>query len=391
MAAQGFVFCALLLLIAHHVGADEVPFTEVVNAYQRNAVCLDGSAAGYHLASGYGDGAKNWIVYLKGGGWCEDNQACQRNKTTSVGSSRGINFVNLTGILNQSPDVNPDFYNWNRVYVIYCDQASFLGDSSIGQGVTQLDFRGSRIYDAVIDDLLAKGMNCADNAILAGRSAGGLATILHCDEFRARLPNASRVKCISDAGFFIRASDLPNADFRQGFYASIIKFHNISSFLPRSCTERIDSNLCLFPEYFVGDVQTPLFLLNSAFDFYQLQNNLVPQTSPDWEKWNKGLGDLQNCPDSQKQLIKDFGMTFLNAIMEIPDNPSRGLFIYPCLTHTVTTSSSDKQSTIDVFWNPNSTVKLENMTILEAVSNWYFDRGSIKLIESLDFPQYCYK
>lgn len=38
-----------------------------------------------------------------------------------------------------------------------------------------------------------------------GNSAGGLATMLNCDRFRAFLPNACNVKCVADSGFFIDA------------------------------------------------------------------------------------------------------------------------------------------------------------------------------------------
>ena len=40
-------------------------------------------------------------------------------------------------------------------------------------------------------------------ALLSGCSAGGLATILHCDEFRGFFPQTTKVKCLSDAGLFL--------------------------------------------------------------------------------------------------------------------------------------------------------------------------------------------
>lgn len=40
-------------------------------------------------------------------------------------------------------------------------------------------------------------------AILSGCSAGGLSSILHCDNFKSLLPSTTKVKCLSDAGFFI--------------------------------------------------------------------------------------------------------------------------------------------------------------------------------------------
>jgi hypothetical protein len=43
-------------------------------------------------------------------------------------------------------------------------------------------------------------------ALLGGCSAGGLSSILHCDKFKAALPGAKVVKCMSDAGFFVNMS-----------------------------------------------------------------------------------------------------------------------------------------------------------------------------------------
>jgi len=44
-------------------------------------------------------------------------------------------------------------------------------------------------------------------AILSGCSAGGLTTILHCDNFKALLPSEANVKCVPDAGYFINVYD----------------------------------------------------------------------------------------------------------------------------------------------------------------------------------------
>lgn len=42
-------------------------------------------------------------------------------------------------------------------------------------------------------------------ALLSGCSAGGLAAIIHCDEFRDLFPKTTKVKCLSDAGLFLDA------------------------------------------------------------------------------------------------------------------------------------------------------------------------------------------
>ncbi|XP_078444456.1 pectin acetylesterase 3-like [Wolffia australiana] len=70
----------------------------------------------------------------------------------------------------------------------------------------ELHFRGQRIWEAIVADLIPKGLGVAEKALLSGCSAGGLATFIHCDKFRRLLPEASTVKCLSDAGFFLEAS-----------------------------------------------------------------------------------------------------------------------------------------------------------------------------------------
>ena len=44
-------------------------------------------------------------------------------------------------------------------------------------------------------------------AFLTGCSAGGLSTYIHCDDFRAVLPNTPTVKCLADGGFFLDVYD----------------------------------------------------------------------------------------------------------------------------------------------------------------------------------------
>lgn len=50
----------------------------------------------------------------------------------------------------------------------------------------------------------------------------------------------------------------------------------------------------------------------------------------------------------------EFGGTFLEEIRAIDDKPSRGFFIHPCLTHTVSMYPADK------LWTPNSSLTLGN-------------------------------
>lgn len=66
-----------------------------------------------------------------------------------------------------------------------------------------LYFKGQKIWEAIISDLLPKGLIHAEKALLSGCSAGALASFLHCDSFTLHLPRTTTVKCLSDAGFFL--------------------------------------------------------------------------------------------------------------------------------------------------------------------------------------------
>ena len=67
-----------------------------------------------------------------GGGWCLSSEDCKNRSTTDFGSSRNWpEAIPLNGFLSSNPEVNPDFYDWNTVFFVYCDGGSFAGDRYI--------------------------------------------------------------------------------------------------------------------------------------------------------------------------------------------------------------------------------------------------------------------
>ena len=81
------------------------------------------------LYPGFGNGSLNWILHLEGGGWCYDENLCVERSETQLGSSKHWGtFMTFSGFLSRNPEVNPDFYNWNVVFIKYCDGASFAGN-----------------------------------------------------------------------------------------------------------------------------------------------------------------------------------------------------------------------------------------------------------------------
>ncbi|GLJ37224.1 hypothetical protein SUGI_0755020 [Cryptomeria japonica] len=54
-----------------------------------------------------------------------------------------------------------------------------------------------------MENLLSNGLDKTQQALLTGCSVGGLATIIHFDQFRDLLPKSAKVKCMSDAAVFL--------------------------------------------------------------------------------------------------------------------------------------------------------------------------------------------
>ncbi|GAU11369.1 hypothetical protein TSUD_343600 [Trifolium subterraneum] len=312
------------------------------------------------------------ILKEQGGGWCNTIRSCVFRKTTRRGSSNHMEKqLPFTGILSNKAEENPDFFNWNRIKVRYCDGASFSGDSQ--NEAAQLQFRGQKIWLAAMEELLSKGMKNANQALLSGCSAGGLASILHCDEFRSLLPKSTKVKCLSDAGFFLDATDISGGHTLRNLFGGVVNLQEVQKNLPKSCLNNLDPISCFFPQNLINHVQTPLFLLNAAYDAWQLQESLAPPSADPHGSWNNCKSNHANCDSSQIQTLQNFRNQMLNYMKGFSTTSQSGLFINSCFAHC----QSERQDT----WFADDSPLLNNMPIAIAVGNWFFDRQVVKAID----------
>ncbi|XP_070039745.1 pectin acetylesterase 11-like [Nicotiana tomentosiformis] len=349
--------------------------------HKRIQVCLDGSPPAYHLDIGHGSGLRSWIIVMDGGGWCESIPDCLSRSTTKYGSTKHMKNVSwFAGILDPSPRDNPEFYNWNRVRVKYCDGSSFTGEVEKVDPDNKQFFRGAKIFNAIMEDLGSKGMNLL-NAILSGVSAGGLATILNCDKFKSLLPNDARVKCVADAGFFINGRTISGSSDIQEIYERVITLHGSAKNLPPSCTSAMEPNLCFFPQNVVPYVQTPLFIINSDYDSWQIENILVPKYLDPQQVWKDCKSQISNCTFGQRIIIQAFGVEFLKAFEGLTPSFTRGYFITSCHSHGAILSTN--------FWFSPASPRLLHKTIAEAVGDWYFDRAGFQCIDPYPCARDC--
>lgn len=368
-------------LVFLKVDSFDVGITYLQNAVAKGAVCLDGSPPAYHMSKGFDAGINNWLVHFEGGGWCNNVTTCLDRKNTRLGSSKQMDKVlSFSGMFSNKAKFNPDFYNWNTIKVRYCDGASFTGDVEAVNPATNLHFRGQRIFLAVIEDLLTKGMKDAKNAIISGCSAGGLASILHCDKFRSLLPASAKVKCLADAGYFINVKAVSGAAHIEGIYDDVVRTHGSAKNLPSSCTSRLKPGLCFFPQNIVEQIQTPIFLLNAAYDSWQVKNILAPGVADPHGTWRDCKLDITKCSEAQLKTLQEFRLQFLSAAPAVGSSESRGMFLNSCYAHCQTGTQET--------WLRDDSPLLDNKTIAKAIGDWYFDRSPF---QKIDCPYPCDK
>ena len=340
------------------------------------AFCLDGSLPAYHLHRGFGAGARNWLLQFEGGGWCKDIPSClDRAKSRRGSTSLMAKWLVFSGILSNNASLNPDFYNWNRVKIRYCDGASFAGNATFDDGKSLLYFRGQKIWQAILTDLLPKGLANAEKALLSGCSAGGLAVFLHCDNFINFLPRTASVKCLSDGGFFLDVSDIALNHTMRSFFKNLVQLQGVEQNLNPNCTKSLqDPELCFFPQYALKYIETPFFVLNSAYDVFQFHHGLAPPSADLRGHWNRCSFNPAACNANQIDVLQGFRNDMLAALQSRLD----GMFVNSCFAHC----QSESQDT----WFADGSPRIRDKTIAEAVGDWYYNR---RVTKEIDCPYPC--
>jgi len=258
-------------------------------AADKGAVCLDGTPAGFFVQAGWGTGKDRWIIHLQGGAWCASMEACVERSKSTLGSTNDLEAIksNLLGwydggahgLLSDKEDNNPDFYNWNKVYMHYCDGASYSGNAAepIQAGNTTIYFRGKRILDATLDELLdAHGMRTGSALIFKGCSAGGLGVWMHCDYVADYVPAGLNTRCVPECGLFMDMPDSNGVDRMPSqirWVAETQKAFGSDTNLNKDClaAHTVNPWKCFFGQWTLPYVKTPTFAVNSVHDSYQAE------------------------------------------------------------------------------------------------------------------------
>eukprot|EP01084_Bolivina_argentea_P088259 159366_1 len=323
------------------------------------SACLDGTPQIFYFRPGYDDGVNKFVIYIQGGGWCTNINSCYSRSQGSLGSTKDDEpyiYIEQTkkgdGYMYNTYGSNPLAYNWNTVYVRYCDGMSFSGNNFTNittSGNTTIYFRGWNNLNAVFDKLRDDyGLNNATNVLFTGSSAGGLSTWLHSDYIgdyvRKYAGDNVDFMAMPDSGFFM------DYEKKSGGFESNMKwiFENANNSIALNEECIVNNNeeeyKCMFAQYTAPYIKSKMFVLQSRFDSYQINDEL----------------DSNNVT-----LINEYGNNLTSVIMDTYINKGKyianhALFLDSCEHHT------DK-------WNQ---IIIDAFNSSSAEVDWWFGNSS---------------
>ncbi|NWG34394.1 MAG: hypothetical protein HXY42_08130 [Chloroflexi bacterium] len=224
---------------AYDVSACERPLpmrqAEMVKPAERDAErwgearCNDGTPFGFSLQLSPSGQSREWIIYLEGGAFCEDDAldcASRGHRLSSTPDAGDRTFVAMinTGIFNRAAQQNPAFHDANIAFAHYCSSDGWSG-ATTQKRPTQADpegwyFSGRANVRAMVEILIQRygldDSNPQTRVLFAGSSAGGIGVEVNADTLARLLPRTAadgRLMLVDDGGFI---PDFDDPAYRPG-------------------------------------------------------------------------------------------------------------------------------------------------------------------------------
>ena len=232
------------------------------------AVCNDGSPASFYYSPSP-SGADQWVVYLEGGSFCENNQTCaSRPEYYTTTNSPAYPKTMVGTDLFESGSSSP-FGEFHAVYVPYCTSDMHIGNRKAPLALhnkKSIYIRGKLVIEGVFKELEKRGLNDNSKLVLAGTSAGALGALIHGIRFR-QAGKYKHLAVVVDSAWFID---------HGGILSEIYSATQYKENLPNLCRPPAgrEGSLscclmagCLINEFASG-LNIPTFVISSRTDVF---------------------------------------------------------------------------------------------------------------------------
>ena len=231
----------LLFVCLTTLSVSDGPYKKVIHTTDPNAKCLDGSPPILYVHEG--SDRTRIVIYFVGGGLCsgltldEAIEDCYKRSKTNLGSS-SIDWpdtLDVKGFLSANDPTNK-FANWTKIIIGYCDGSLHQGNrkNPISYKGTNLYFRGAVNTRANIKWIQQHyDLHSAQQVVVSGTSAGGVATFLWTNYIRLLVANSNNVVAIPDSGVFLNYTTYQtNQDYVNKIAVNNFKLANIDEKTP---------------------------------------------------------------------------------------------------------------------------------------------------------------
>eukprot|EP00928_Gymnodinium_smaydae_P048347 TRINITY_DN32309_c0_g1_i1.p1 TRINITY_DN32309_c0_g1~~TRINITY_DN32309_c0_g1_i1.p1 ORF type:complete len:446 (+),score=72.95 TRINITY_DN32309_c0_g1_i1:36-1340(+) len=248
------------------------------------AVCTDGTPAGYYYSASETE-STDWIIHLQGGGWCFDEQGCNHRcpagSTSSQCSSKlWEDHLPVLGLMKPGRA----FENANLVVVRYCTSDAHMGDSE----AFGMQFRGHRVLQATLDDLVARqglGAERGHRIVISGNSAGARGAMIHLGYIKKMVGGevSKRVSVLGilDSPLWLDEAVLnPNVFSWRAQSQLFVENMKPKHFGGDCLRDNPDESWkCILAEYRLPYVRVPYIVIAAQYDSFQLDmSQIYPST-----------------------------------------------------------------------------------------------------------------
>lgn len=247
-------------------------------------------------------------------------------------------------------------------------------------GPREIYFRGRANLQAVFQYLLQnKGLSGATDVILSGGSAGATSVYLAVDEISTWLPSTTRLVATPDAGFFVDAVDYQHGAplYRQSFIAADPVWNssaagNLNADCLAAWAPQGEPWRCFLQQYAAQYIRTPTFIVNSAYDMWQVLNDLnlgcVPSTN------GQPVAGNPSCNATRLAVMDAYRTQQLQAMAPVFNGyPGNGAYVDSCFVHEQNVDYCSTQPLPNCIGYNIYTVNvgMVNMTMNDAFFQWH--------------------
>jgi len=349
-------------------------------AQSTGALCLDGSNYVFLYSAGSGSGSTKFMFNWAGGGFCGFDglsllASCANRAGGQLGSSNGYSGHTTTtlpgplGYFSNNQTENPNFWNWNKIAILYCDGLNHQGyvQNPVVYNGTNLYFRGyNNTFSTFEYARLNLNLFSATEVIISGYSAGGQATYIWTPFLQSYFPSTVKLMAMPDAGLFLDNINYSTNTYLFRYYQQTMTNFTTSPYLPifANCPYALNATwMCVSPEYILPQIKIPIFIINSQDDYQAFISQ-------------DGITCVENgpktCTSTDIANIANFRSHFLSVTTTVQSSNSQaGFWLRTCPEHVYQTT----QAWYGNITVPNSALGVSS-NLKDAINHWYNNQFS---------------